>query len=65
MEDDASVLVFAHMSLKPEGGSEDLAAVLQRLATEFMQLPRYLKVSTLFSAFLSMAILGVGGAVFC
>ena len=35
-----------------------------RLAAEFMQLPRYLKVSTFFSAFPSMVMLGGGQAVF-
>ena len=35
-----------------------------RLAAEFMQLPRYLKVSTFFSAFPSMVMLGGGRAVF-
>ena len=36
----------------------------QGLAAEFMQLPRYLKVSTFFSAFPSMVMLGGGRAVF-
>ena len=35
-----------------------------RLAAEFMQLPRFLKVSTFFSAFPSMVMLGGGRAVF-
>ena len=35
-----------------------LACSSSRLASEFMQLPRYLKVSTFFSAFPSMVMLG-------
>ena len=35
-----------------------------RLASEFIQLPRYLKVSTFFSTFSSMVMLGGGQAVF-